>query len=172
MSRLDLKRAMAWGCAALVFAVTSLSAFVRFARAGGGVAASAIEVARGVHRVSASAALLLAIVLLVQCYMRSPPLRRPGRLAAAVVAAGLALAVLGRFAGDSLAPPVVLANLFGGFAMFTLACALAMALGPAAAVPREAPSRGAPSPCEALVDTVVSAAGALPFASRYSIVAP
>lgn len=129
-------RRIAWTCAGLVFAVTSLSAFVRLARAAGasGPGEHAIEIARGAHRVSASLALVLAIVALVQCYIRQPPLPRAGRLALGVVALGVLLAILGRFAGASTSGPVVLANLGGGFAMLALAVRLAATLGSARAV--------------------------------------
>jgi cytochrome c oxidase assembly protein subunit 15 len=124
-------RALAWLCAALVFAVTCLSAFIRLAReAASGHAANAIAFARGAHRVSASLALVLAIVLLVWCYTRVPPMRRQGRLAGAVVALGLFLALVGSFGGDSTSPVVVLANFIGGLVMVAFATAMAIAFTP------------------------------------------
>lgn len=145
---------LAWACAVLVLLITSLSAFIRLSRAGlgcepwpqcvsGALAAGgpgATEAAPGVtqaritHRVVASAALLIVIVLLVQCHTGTPGLPRQGRLAAALLALGVFLAILGRMAGDSRAAPVVMANLLAGFAMFALACRLALSLRPGAGV--------------------------------------
>lgn len=126
-----MDRALAWTCAALVFAVTCLSAFIRLARElADGPGQGAIAFARGAHRVSASVGLVLAIVLLVRCYTRVPPLRRQGRLAAAVVGLGLVLALVGRFGADSAAPVVVLANFIGGLTMLAFAAGLAVAFTP------------------------------------------
>lgn len=148
---------LAWACAALVLAITTLSAFIRLSRGGPGCepwpqcaaqsisaeAAPGVTQARITHRVAASAALLLVIVLLVQCHTGTPALPGPGRLAAALLALGVFLAVLGRMAGDSRAAPVVMANLLAGFAMFALACRLALALRPPARAVTPA-SRAAP----------------------------
>jgi cytochrome c oxidase assembly protein subunit 15 len=113
-------RRLAWACAMLVLAVTSLSAFIRLEGTG-------LPAARVAHRVLASAALLVVILALVRAHTAAPALRREGRIALGLLALGLFLAVLGRFAGASQAPAVVVANLLAGFAMFALATRLVQA---------------------------------------------
>jgi cytochrome c oxidase assembly protein subunit 15 len=113
-------RRLAWACAVLVLAVTSLSAFIRLDGTG-------VPAARVAHRVLASAALLVVIFALVRAHTGGPALRREGRIALGLLALGLFLAVLGRFAGASQAPGVVVANLLAGFAMFALAARLLQA---------------------------------------------
>jgi cytochrome c oxidase assembly protein subunit 15 len=58
-----------------------------------------------------------------------------GRLVLALLALALFLAVLGRLTGASRAPPVVLGNLLGGFALFALSCRLVQASAPATHTP-------------------------------------
>lgn len=118
--RVALLRRLAWACALLVLAVTSLSAFIRLDGTG-------IPAARVAHRVVASAALLVVILALVRAYTGGPALRRQGRIAMGLLALGLFLALLGRFTGASRAPAVVLANLLAGLAMFALAWRLVQA---------------------------------------------
>lgn len=129
--RIVLLRRLAWACAALVLAVTSLSAFLRLDGTG-------IPEVRMAHRVLASAALLVVIFVLVRACPGAPALRREGRIALGLLALGLFLAVLGRFTGASRAPGVVLANLLGGLGMFALAWRLVQATagGVAPALPR------------------------------------
>jgi cytochrome c oxidase assembly protein subunit 15 len=147
-------RRLAWVCAALLLAITSVSAFIRLSRAGMGcepwpacyvqraqrpvalseaagvMDAPAVTAARLAHRVSASAALLLVIALLFKALARRPPLRREGRLALSLLTLSLFLAALGRMGGGSSAVAVTLGNLLGGFAMLVLS--LRLALRPAA----------------------------------------
>lgn len=147
-ARLATLRRIAIACALLVLAITSLSAYIRLERIGLGCApwpacyvqraampaeavaaldGQAVVAARMVHRVVTSAAALLVIVLLVKTLARQPVLRAQGRLALALLGVTLFLAVLGRMAGDSRAPPVILGNLLGGFLMFALSFRLVQA---------------------------------------------
>jgi cytochrome c oxidase assembly protein subunit 15 len=147
--RLLLLRRIAWAGAAIVLAITTLSAFIRLSRAGVGcepwpqchiarlempagqlaaLDSPAVSAARIAHRITASAALLLYIVLLVQLHVGPAARRKPARLAVAIVAVALFLAVLGRMSGDSRSAGVVMANLLAGFAMFALAVQLALSL--------------------------------------------
>lgn len=137
---------LAWLCAILVLAVTSLSAFIRLSRAGVGCTpwpqcygqqhqASAVNwavekdnpvaQARQAHRVTASASLLLALALLVLARKGGAALRPAARMAAGVLALALWLAVLGVLTGASRLPAVTLGNLLGGLLMFALCVRLA-----------------------------------------------
>ena len=137
-----------------MLAITSLSAFIRMARMGIGcepwpacyvqraslpaeamaaLDGESVVAARIAHRISASAALLLVIALLFKTLAQQPALRSQGRLALALLGVAIFLAVLGRMTGDSRAPPVILGNLLGGFAMFALSVRMVQATGPAAA---------------------------------------
>ena len=132
---------MAIACAVLVLAITTLSAFIRLSRAGlgcepwpqcrseqvraaqdGTLAAptGAVAVARVLHRITAVAALLLIIGMLMTAYASGPARRREGRMVLALLALALFLAILGRATADSRLPAVVLANLLGGFAMLAV----------------------------------------------------
>lgn len=158
--RLSQLRKLAWACAVLVLAITSLSAFIRLSRAGLGcepwpqcyaqraamapqaldtLDSAAVSSARIAHRVVASVALLLVIFLLVKTLGQQPVLRRQGRLVLGLLGLALFLAVLGRMAGPSRAAFVGVANLLGGLAMFALSLRLVQATGawaPAATAPR------------------------------------
>lgn len=146
--RLAFLRRLALLCAVLVLAITSLSAFIRLSRAGlscsdwpqcygqslrqlqQGLPATAGEgeataVARLVHRVVASGALLLVITMVMVCLTARPLLWREGRVALALLALALFLAVLGRWSSDVRVPAVAMANLLGGFAMLALCWRLA-----------------------------------------------
>jgi cytochrome c oxidase assembly protein subunit 15 len=158
--RLPQLRKLAWALAVLVLAITSLSAFIRLSRAGLGcepwpqcyaqraamtpqaldaLDTQAVTSARLAHRVVATVALLLVILLLVKSLGQQPALRRQGRLVLALLALALFLAVLGRMAGPSRAALVGVGNLLAGLAMFALSLRLVQATGAAAspaAVPR------------------------------------
>lgn len=153
---LRLLRRLALVCSALVLAITSLSAYIRLERAGlscegwpqcygerlrqaqQGVAASADDAAttaaRLAHRVIASSALLLVVTMLVVCFTAGPARRADGRVALALLALALGLAVLGRWSSDARVPAVAIGNLLGGFAMLALCWRLAR--GGGAALPR------------------------------------
>ena len=150
--RITLLRSMAIACAVLVLAITSLSAFIRLSRAGlgcepwpqcqaqllreakQGVApapAGAVAAARIAHRVTAVAALLLVIAMLMTAYASAPPLAHQGRLVLVLLGLAVFLAVLGRMTADSRLPAVVLANLLAGLAMFAVSWRLVAATRPA-----------------------------------------
>lgn len=134
---------MALSCTVLVLLITSLSAYIRLSRAGlscpdwpqcygerlrqiqHGVPATAGDddataVARLAHRVIASSALLLVITMLVVCFAARPVRWADGRVALALLALALGLAVLGRWSSDARVPAVAIGNLLGGFAMLAL----------------------------------------------------
>ncbi len=148
--RLLLLRRLAGVCAVLVLVVTSLSAYLRLSKAGvgcsdwpqcygqslrelqQGVAVSAEEqaataVARLVHRVAATGALLLVVTMVLVCLGTRPLLRDEGALAVALLGLALFLAVLGRWSSDARIPAVTLGNLLGGFMMVALSVRLAVA---------------------------------------------
>ncbi len=141
-------RRMAWLCAALVLAITLLSAWLRLAKSGigcadwpgcygelwratAGAVPAAVEASKTVlavrlaHRVLAVAALVLIVVMLATAWS---PRRHGGRTAletTALLGVTLALAVLGALGAQSLLPAVALGNLLGGFAMLALSLRLA-----------------------------------------------
>ena len=140
---------MAWASAALVLAITSLSAFIRLSTAGlgcepwpqcygeawrlageglSGVPRDGVGAARIAHRVLAVAALLLIIAMLMSAYSKQPVLRREGRMVLGLLGLALFLAILGRWTAGARVPAVTLGNLLGGFALFALSCRLAWAL--------------------------------------------
>lgn len=150
---------MAWLCLAMVLTVTSLSAFIRLSRAGLDCAdrvachtqarlaahslavpladSSAVMAARMTHRVSASAALLVALLIVVMAFAR--PRRRPiAGLALALLGLVLLLALLGRWSADARIPVVTLANLLGGFLLAGCAWLLLRGTGTEAAMQRPA----------------------------------
>ncbi len=148
--RLLLLRRLAGVCAALVLAVTSLSAFIRLSHAGlgctdwpqcygqrlrqlqqgvpvGADEQSATTAVRVLHRVFATAALLLVISMVLVCVGSRPVLRSEGAMALALLGLALSLAVLGRWSSGARVPAVALGNLLGGFAMLALCTRLAVA---------------------------------------------
>nr|WP_255429599.1 COX15/CtaA family protein [Ramlibacter albus] len=147
-------RKLAWACAVLVLAITSLSAFIRLSRAGIGcepwpqcheqrtgmtveqiapLDTDAVHAARIAHRIAASVALLLIIAMLVKAWATSPTLSRQGREVGALLGVALFLAVLGRLGADSRSVWVAVGNLAGGLVMFALSCRLVAVCSPAAA---------------------------------------
>ena len=154
--RLRLLRRMALLCVALVLVITSLSAFLRLTQAGLGCAdwpqcygralaaqqhgappaadeARATALARLAHRLVASAALLLIVVMAMTCLATRPAWWRAGRLALALLALALLLALLGRFSSGARVPAVAIGNLLGGFLMLALAWLLVRDTAPQAA---------------------------------------
>ncbi|HXD39849.1 MAG TPA: COX15/CtaA family protein [Ramlibacter sp.] len=145
MSGLDTRKAtlgkLAWACAALVLAITSLSAFIRLSRAGLGCEPwpqcyaqvlqatgqpsaaptdGAVGAARIAHRVVAVVALLMVIALVMTTLSKEPMLWREGRMALGLLALALFLAILGRWTTDARLPAVMLGNLLAGFTMLAL----------------------------------------------------
>ena len=140
-TRIPTLKKLAWACAALVLAITSLSAFIRLSRAGlgcqpwpqcyaqalqatGQPAAAPVEgpvaAARIAHRVVAVVALLLVIGLVMTTLSKEPMLWREGRMALGLLTLALFLAILGRWTTDARVPAVMLGNLLAGFAMLAL----------------------------------------------------
>lgn len=147
--RHHILRRLALLCAALVLAVTSLSAFIRLSKAGLGCAdwpacygqelrrlqqgtpasddaQTATAAARLVHRIAASTALLLVIVMVLICFGSQPLLVREGLLSLALLGLALFLAVLGVWSSAPRVPAVAMGNLLGGFFMLALCVRLAM----------------------------------------------
>lgn len=156
--RLAFVRRLALVAAVVVLAVTSLSAYLRLARAGLGCAdwpacygqglrelqqgippaadaQGATAAARFAHRVAAVLALLLVVTMLMTCFTARPLLRREGALAIALLVLALLLAVLGRWSSAARVPAVAIGNLLGGFLMLGLCVRLAGTGRPAAAPP-------------------------------------
>jgi heme a synthase len=125
--RRRLVRHTALGCAALMLAVTTLSAFVRLANVelGGAAETDAVLLARGAHRIAASSVLLVVIGLLALSLGPRPYLQREGRHALVLLMLTVFLAVLGRWSAGNPAPVVTLGNLLGGFLLFALCWRLA-----------------------------------------------
>lgn len=148
--RLVVLRRLALLCAAMVLAVTSLSAYLRQSKAGLGCAdwptcygqaqrsaqqgearpaeeQTTAAAARLLHRIVAVLALLLVIVMLWVCFGSQPVLAHEGALALALLALALFLAVLGRWSSAARVPAVAMGNLLGGFLMLALCAQLAWA---------------------------------------------
>ncbi len=160
--RLVLLHRMAWICAVLVLVITSLSAFLRLSKAGLGCepwpqcygqelraqqqgaepaqASAATAAARLAHRVIASTALLLILVMVMTALASRPALWPEGRLTLWLLFLALFLAVLGRWTSDARLPAVTLGNLLGGFAMFAVSVRLAL-MTSAAPTPHPTPGR-------------------------------
>ena len=145
-------RRLALMCAALVLAVTSLSAFIRLSQAGLGcndwpqcygsrlrdaqqghpdvaTKGDAVMAARLAHRAVAVLALLAVVTMLAICFGNPPWLHREGLLALALLALALGLAVLGRWTAGTRVPAVAMGNLMGGFLMLALCWRLAARAG-------------------------------------------
>lgn len=159
--RVALLHRMAWICAVLVLVITSLSAFIRLSKAGLGCepwpqcygqelraqqqgakpapADAATAAARLAHRVIASTALLLILVMVMTALASRPALWSEGRLTLWLLFLALFLAVLGRWTSDARLPAVTLGNLLGGFAMFAVSVRLALATS---AAPPSSPAPG------------------------------
>jgi cytochrome c oxidase assembly protein subunit 15 len=160
--RLLLQR-MAWLCAVMVLLITGLSAFLRLSKAGldcepwpqcyaqaqqasaetpvaFAQGAMGTAVARMAHRVIASAALVLVLVMLMAALASRPVLWPEGRMALGLLVLALFLAVLGRWTAQARLPAVTLGNLLGGFAMFALSVRMALvAAAPLSTRPGAAP---------------------------------
>lgn len=138
-------RRLAWLCAALVLAITCLSAFVRLVHSGvgctpwpacygqlsapaagsalAGASEGAVATARVAHRVAASSS--LAVILLLLALTLKWRQRSQARHAAGLLMLALFLAVLGVATRSSLLPAVTLGNLLAGFGMLVLSVRLA-----------------------------------------------
>jgi heme a synthase len=131
--RVAAVRGTALLCAAVILAVTTLSAFVRLSNAAAdlqGIESDAVLAARAAHRIAASSALLLVIGLVGLSLGPRPFLQREGRHALALLALVAFLAVLGRWSAGTVAPAIVLGNLLGGFLLFALCWRIAWPVAP------------------------------------------
>lgn len=134
--------------AALVLAITSLSAFIRLSNAGLGcddwpqcygsrlraaqqnhapdaADSATVTVARLTHRVVAVLALLAITTIVLVCFGNRPWLVREGALALAMLALTIGLAVLGRWTAGARIPAVAIGNLLGGLLILALSWRLA-----------------------------------------------
>lgn len=147
--RAALLRRMGWGVLALVLAIAALSAFIRLDRAGLGCAdwpacygralsltparpsgeGAGVAAARLVHRVVASAALVVVLLIAMTSLAARPRRWQEVRWALGLLALVLGLAALGRFSAHARLPAVALGNLLGGFLMAVLAWRLAREAG-------------------------------------------
>ncbi len=91
-------------------------------------AASTLNFVRGVHRVAATAVLLLLIALVVVLRRGQPPRHEWLHPAYALLSLALGLSVLGVVTPGSRAATVLLGNLLGGLLMLALALALLVRL--------------------------------------------
>lgn len=182
-------RRIALLCALLVLLIAGVSAFLRLSKAGLGCepwptcygealralqrgaavddsAVQSVALARLAHRVLASTALVL-VLLLAFGHLSARPLRRDeARLSVLLVATALFLAGLGWLTASSRSPAVALGNLLGGFVMLALSWRLA-----APPRDRDAADRGArPWVLLALACTAIQVAlGGLVSASYASL---
>jgi cytochrome c oxidase assembly protein subunit 15 len=118
-------RRIAMLCVALMAVVVVASAFLRHlgtSAALQSVWADELALARQLHRVAATLALIGAVVMVVLA--RRAHSSRSG-LAWSLLGVGLLLSAIGIAAGASRAAPVVLVNLLGGLAMLALTVRLA-----------------------------------------------
>ncbi len=128
---------LAWLVFALVFLITTLSAWLRLTGRLPGCAPwpaclesdALVTGARGLHRMAASASLLVIIALLFASSLPRPALRPERGYAWGLLGLALFLAVLGALTGRSQATGVVLGNLLGGMLMLGLAVQLACSAG-------------------------------------------
>jgi cytochrome c oxidase assembly protein subunit 15 len=132
--------------AAVLLAVTTLSAFIRLANAGVGCEprpacygerlraaqqgqptrdAPGVVAARLAHRVLGGMALLVVAVIAMGSWLGAPVLRREGAAAIALLALAGALAALGVVSAGARLPAVTIGNLVGGFAMLAIAWRIA-----------------------------------------------
>ena len=144
--RRTLLRRAATVCAVLVLVVTSLSAFLRQTSAGLGCTpwpachARAAQVdtpraspspaeqrARALHRVLASALLVLLLALAALAWLRKPRMATEGRALLLALGLALFLAVLGVFTAKARVPAVTMGNLLGGMLLFSTCVRLAVA---------------------------------------------
>lgn len=127
-TRTPLLQRLAWAATLLMLATVLLSAAIRL-----DPAASTVALARGAHRVVATLVLVLAVALLALAPHRGDA--GDVRLSRALLAAVVALALLGVVTPGAKAPAVVVGNLLGGFAVFVLCLRLAWRPAPQAPLP-------------------------------------
>jgi cytochrome c oxidase assembly protein subunit 15 len=147
-SATETRRRIALLCALLVLAIAAVSAYLRLSKVGLGcapwpscygqelraaqrgeppdaAAVQALAVARLAHRILASTALVLVLMLAFAALTARPARQGEVPLTLGLLAAALFLAGLGWLTRGSHLPAVALGNLLGGFAMLALAWRLA-----------------------------------------------
>lgn len=144
---------MAWLCAVMVLAITSLSAYIRLSKVGLGcqpwpacyaqtleqpeasapAQSASVALARMAHRVIASASLVVVLALWAIAWRWRLPLQ--ARMAAQLCIVAMVLAVLGRWSAQSQLWAVTLGNILGGFMMLALSVRLACTAAPELAPP-------------------------------------
>lgn len=164
-----LAHRLALGTAVAVLLVIVSSAWLRHAQAGLGCAdwpacygviartpdalGSGVVVARVIHRVAATGALVAIVLLLFLGLVPAAAFAPQRRLAWIALGLALGLAALGIATPGARVPVVALGNLLGGFALFAVLCALAALLR------GRAPRARAPALAAcALVVTIIHAA--------------
>ena len=105
---------------ALVLAIVASSAFIRLSAGTPDASQAAVEAVRVAHRVSASLAGLLVLLVAGLVVTRERSRRTDVVLAVATLAVMLALAWVGRYSGPDATSSVLLMNLAGGLALSTL----------------------------------------------------
>ncbi|MBS0335610.1 MAG: COX15/CtaA family protein [Proteobacteria bacterium] len=109
----------------LVLMIVASSAFIRLNAGVPDAPVRAIEAARVAHRISASLAGLLVLVIAGLVFTRDAKRLPDIVLAGATLAATLVLAWIGRYSGPDASAAVLVSNLAGGLALSTLLWAVA-----------------------------------------------
>ena len=109
----------------LVLTIVASSAYIRLSAGVPDTPSAAIEAARIVHRISASAAGLLVLFIAGLVFTRDRSRWPDIALAAATLAVTLVLAWIGRYSGPDASATVLVSNLTGGLALSTLLWAIA-----------------------------------------------
>jgi cytochrome c oxidase assembly protein subunit 15 len=109
----------------LVLTIVASSAFIRLSAGVPDASVGAIEVARVAHRISASVAGLLVLLIAGIVFTRDNRRLPDSALAGATLVVTLVLAWIGRYSGPDATAAVLVSNLTGGLALSTLLWAVA-----------------------------------------------
>lgn len=109
----------------LVLAIVASSAFIRLSAGVPDASVGAIEVARVAHRISASVAGLLVLLVAGIVFTRDNKRMPDIALAGATLVVTLVLAWIGRYSGPDATAAVLVSNLAGGLALSSLLWAVA-----------------------------------------------
>ncbi len=109
----------------LVLAIVGSSAFIRLSAGTPDAVPSVVDGARMAHRLSASLAGILVLLVAGLVFTRDRSRRPDFALAGVTLVVTLALAWVGRYSGPEATNAVLVANLAGGLALSTLLWALA-----------------------------------------------
>lgn len=179
--RLARIRLLAWLLAALAVAVVAISAWVRLSAAGlgcpdfpacyGSLLASGasphVGIVRSIHRLAASAALLLAFAVTWQC-LRPSPLQPAARQATLLLVLMLVLAAVGLWSANPHRALPIFINILGGLALVSFSWRLVLAASSPTAL--AAPQTGALLKAGLASLAATMALGAL-IGARYGAVA-